>query len=145
MAATNVFDLTKPAFTCSKSTTKTPNNLWNMFKVNIKDTRTSLMDVNICHVRETRQHTISESLKFTGSIYRIWKNKKNYFPPESFIDKAIELNWYFVPWQISSKAAASKKNLKKSKNYFAQKNLIDNAIQSNRSLVLWQIPFKIIC
>ena len=30
---------TQPVFTCSKSTMETPNNVWNLFKVNDKHTR----------------------------------------------------------------------------------------------------------
>ena len=33
----------QPAFTCLKSLIETPNNMWNLFKVNIKDARTMLL------------------------------------------------------------------------------------------------------
>ena len=38
----------------------------------------------------------SERLKSTGSIYRIFKKLKNYFPCENFINKAIQTKRYFL-------------------------------------------------
>ena len=40
---------------------------------------------------EKQESTISESLKFTGTIYRILKSQKNYFICENSIDRAISL------------------------------------------------------
>ena len=36
-----VHSVTQPAFTCSKLTTETQNKVWNMLKVNNKDTKTT--------------------------------------------------------------------------------------------------------
>ena len=61
--------------------------------------------------------TISESLKFIGSICRIVKKSKKYFPLEYFIDNAIQFSRFFILWQILIKVQDSKiKTLMTSEN-----------------------------
>ena len=59
---------------------------------------------------EKQDSTISESFKFTGSIYRILKSQKTYFPPETFIDTAIQFN--------RSESTESKSIHKYQRNFF---------------------------
>ena len=40
--------ISQPAITCSKLTIETPKRMWNMFKVNNKDTRTTPLALFLC-------------------------------------------------------------------------------------------------
>ena len=56
----------------------------------------------ICYISILQETTISESLTFTSSIYRILTVKK-FFPCEIFNDKAMQSDRTCVLWQIQLK------------------------------------------
>ena len=46
-------NITSPAFTCSKLTIGRPKNVWNLFIVHNKDTKTTSLIVNLKHISPT--------------------------------------------------------------------------------------------
>ena len=82
--------LTRLTFTCSKSTTKTLEKVWNIFKVNSKNTRTT-PDVFIVN-SEHNSHLFLLFLVFLlASLANVTANDVHWFRPVCIVVTAIKV------------------------------------------------------